>query len=340
MVKRKRKALALFSGGLDSLLAVKIVELAGVEVIPVFFSSPFFGPEKAIKTAKSNNLNLVIVELGEEYLEVVKNPKYGYGKYMNPCIDCHAFMFRKLGGMLEKYEADFLISGEVLGQRPMSQVLPSLNAIRKLSGYYDLIVRPLSQKLLPDTLPIRRGWISKDRLYDIRGRNRKRQFELAEKFGIKKYPSPAGGCLLTNPGFVQRLRDLLEHDMFDIENIELLKVGRHFRISKSIKLVLGRNKFENDKLSQIGPMGEKENIVHIDIVNVKGPTGIVSIKKHSLYELCDPGITELCGGILLSYINKPGIESATIFFRGNRFFKVSRCKKMRREEARKYLINK
>ncbi|RKY46931.1 MAG: DUF814 domain-containing protein, partial [Candidatus Neomarinimicrobiota bacterium] len=174
LVKRKRKALALFSGGLDSLLAVKIVELAGVEVIPVFFSSPFFGPEKAIKTAKSNNLNLVIVELGEEYLEVVKNPKYGYGKYMNPCIDCHAFMFRKLGGMLEKYEADFLISGEVLGQRPMSQVLPSLNAVRKLSGYYDLIVRPLSQKLLPDTLPIRKGWISKDRLYDIRGRNRKR----------------------------------------------------------------------------------------------------------------------------------------------------------------------
>ncbi|MCD6100032.1 MAG: hypothetical protein J7K33_05550, partial [Candidatus Marinimicrobia bacterium] len=329
---------ALFSGGLDSLLAVKIVELAGVEVIPVFFSSPFFGPEKAIKTARNNNLNLVIVELGEEYLEVVKNPKYGYGKYMNPCIDCHAFMFRKLGGMLEKYEADFLISGEVLGQRPMSQVLPSLNAVRKLSGYYDLIVRPLSQKLLPDTLPIRKGWISKDRLYDIRGRNRKRQFELAEKFGIEKYPSPAGGCLLTNPGFVQRLRDLLEHDMFDIENIELLKVGRHFRISKSIKLVLGRNKFENDKLFQIRSMGE--SIVHVDLVNVKGPAGIVSIKKHSLYELCDPEMTELCGGILLSYINRPGIESATIFFRGNRFFKVSRCKKMGREEAREYLINK
>lgn len=338
MIKKKRRALALFSGGLDSLLAVKIIESAGVEVIPVFFSSPFFGPEKAIRTAKDNNLKLVVVRLGEEYLRVVKNPRYGYGKYMNPCIDCHAFMFKKLGEMLEEYNADFLISGEVLGQRPMSQVLPSLNAVRKLSGYYDLIVRPLSQKLLPDTLPIREGWINKDKLYDISGRSRKRQFELASKFGIEKYPSPAGGCLLTNPGFSQRLKDLVKHDMFDIENIELLKVGRHFRINKNIKLVLGRNKAENDRLIRIRSIGE--NFIYVDLINVRGPAGIVSIKKYSISELCDPKIIELCGGILLSYVNKPQIESTMVFFQGNRFFKILRCKKVKREEARRFLINK
>lgn len=154
--------LALFSGGLDSILSAKIVQQQGIKVIPICFKSPFFDCKKAEKSAKMLGLKLQIRELREEYLNIIKNPKYGYGKHLNPCIDCHAFMYNKLGEMMPEFKANFLISGEVLGQRPKSQSIAGLNAVAKLSGYKDLIVRPLSQKLLPDTKPIREGWIDKE----------------------------------------------------------------------------------------------------------------------------------------------------------------------------------
>ncbi|MBO8131826.1 MAG: hypothetical protein H0Z29_09995 [Candidatus Marinimicrobia bacterium] len=330
------RALALFSGGLDSLLAVKIVQSTGIEVIPVFFNSLFFNKEKAEKTARENNLNLVIVELEDDYLDIIKNPKYGYGKNMNPCIDCHGFMFKKLGELLKEFNADFLISGEVLGQRPFSQTLPNLNAVKKLSGYEDLIVRPLSQKLLPDTKPIREGWIKKHNLYDIQGRGRKRQFELAKKFGLK-YPPPAGGCLLTDPSFSQRLNDLIKYSMYNKINIELLKLGRHLRIDKNTKLIIGRNREECEKLKYFV---YKYNFIIVEPSLYKGPSGMIIFNDSSLSNRVVEESINLCGSIILSYTNKIKTDKGSVYFYNDNYFSTRYLKKFEREKIEKFLINR
>lgn len=247
------KAICVFSGGLDSLLSAQIIRKQDIEVIGVFFKTPFFTPEKAIKYAKLIDLPLKIVDITEDHLKIIKSPKYGYGENMNPCIDCHILMFKKAAEIMEKEKADFVISGEVLGQRPMSQNRKALYLIAKESGLGRLLLRPLSAKLLPITIPEEKEWVKREMLFDFHGRSRKPQMELAKRLGISEYPSPAGGCLLTDKGFSARLKDLMElSEELKIRDIELLKIGRHFRIDKDTKVIVGRNRKENQMIKELG----------------------------------------------------------------------------------------
>lgn len=246
------RALALVSGGLDSILAAKIVKEQGIDVIAVCFKSYFFGAENAERMTKELGIPLEIVDFSEEHLQMVKNPKHGHGKNMNPCIDCHAMMMRDCGKLLEKYNADFIITGEVLNQRPMSQNKASLNVVKKESGIGNKILRPLSAKVLPETEMELSGLVDREKLMGISGRGRKVQMELAQKFGINDYPSPAGGCKLTEPNYSIRLKELLNH----IENpterdLELLRFGRHFRVTEGCKIISSRTAVESDNIKKL-----------------------------------------------------------------------------------------
>ena len=256
------KALALFSGGLDSALAIKLVQKQGIEVIALNFVSHFFGGknEKADNMAKQLGVKLEYVDFSKIHTELVKNPPSGRGKNMNPCIDCHALMFEKAGELLEQYGASFLISGEVLGQRPMSQNFSSLNRVKKLSGIDlgNLIVRPLSAKLLPITKPEELGWIDREQLMNVQGRSRKVQFELVEKWGLVEYPTPGGGCMLTEPNYSKRLRTLEEDGFLEDKYsflFHLVKRGRFFRLENGKYLFVGREKDDNFKLSEYKEYG-------------------------------------------------------------------------------------
>ncbi len=250
------KALALFSGGLDSALAIKIIKDQGIEVIALNFVSHFFGGknEKAENMAKQLGVQLEYVNFSQVHTDILKDPVHGRGKNMNPCIDCHALMFKTAGDLMEKYGASFIISGEVLGQRPMSQNYQALEKVRAMApGLEDLIVRPLSAKLLPESKPERLGWIDREKLLDIQGRSRKIQIELVEKFGLVDYPTPGGGCLLTDPGYSKRLRILEEDGFLEEEFSELfhlLKIGRFFRFEKGKYLIVGREQEDNLKIEE------------------------------------------------------------------------------------------
>jgi tRNA-specific 2-thiouridylase len=247
------KALALFSGGLDSTLAMKLVIDQGIEVIAINVNTGFGSLHDRVSYMQSMcdqiGAKLEILDLKEEYLgEVLFEPKYGYGKNFNPCIDCHGFMFRHTAKLLEKYGASFMISGEVLGQRPMSQNKDALGIVQKLSENEDLVLRPLSAKLLPETKPEREGWIDREKLLDIWGRGRATQLEMATKIGLVDFEPPAGGCLLTDVQFSNRLRDFVANDTLEIEDIDTLKVGRQLRLPDGAKLIIGRNQEDNEKL--------------------------------------------------------------------------------------------
>ncbi|MDD3051969.1 MAG: hypothetical protein PHR06_12615 [Candidatus Cloacimonetes bacterium] len=295
---------ALFSGGLDSIISVKLMQSLGYEVIPVFMETPFFKPEAAIKSAKKNNLNLEIFDISESHMAMLLNPKYGYGKYINPCIDCHGLMFKELANRMEEYHIDFIISGEVLSQRPMSQRKDSMNSVSKISGVRDLIVRPLSQKLLVPTLPIREGWINIDDMLDIQGRSRKRQIALAKKMGIEYYPSANGGCALTIESFSLKLKDLIDHDMFSREDIELLHFGRHFRLSENCKLIIGRNQIENYRLET---WAKNHYIMHCK--DYPGPLGILCSR-----ELPTEQELTIAASILIHFSTRIQTEKAVILY--------------------------
>jgi len=252
----KRKAIALLSGGLDSTLAVKIVQDQGIELEAVNFLTPFCTCTSrnscqlaCRQAAETMNIPLKVINVFSEYLDIVRYPKHGYGKNMNPCIDCRIFMFRKAKDYMEERGASFLITGEVLGQRPMSQRREAMRTIDRDTGLGGLILRPLSAQFLPPTIPEKNGWIERDRLLSVSGRSRKPQIELAKKFGISDYPCPAGGCLLTNSNFASRLRDIFKHSAnISLNDINLLKLGRHFRLSSRGKIVVGRNEAENEQI--------------------------------------------------------------------------------------------
>jgi tRNA-specific 2-thiouridylase len=249
------KALCVFSGGLDSMLASQIIRAQGIDVLGLFFETPFFSSHRATISAKAIQLPLQIIDLTGPHLEVVKHPAHGYGGNMNPCIDCHVLMLREAGWRLEVEGADFIITGEVLGQRPMSQNLKALSIVATQSGFARLVLRPLSAKLLQLTIPEEQGWVQRDLLLNFSGRSRKPQMELARKLGITDYPSPAGGCLLTDPIFSRRLKDLLSSgSQLEIREIELMKVGRHFRLGPRTRLVVGRNKGENEVIASLSKL--------------------------------------------------------------------------------------
>lgn len=245
------RALAMISGGLDSILAAKLIKEQGIEVIGICFKSYFFNEKNAERMVKQIDVPLKVVDFSKEHFEMVKNPKHGYGKNMNPCIDCHAMMMRYCSKLLKEYDADFIVTGEVIGQRPMSQNKSSLNLVKKESGIGEKILRPLCAKnLLPTEMELQ-GLVDREKLLDISGRNRKVQMELAEKWGIIDYPSPAGGCKLTEPNYSKRLKELLEYKQ-DISKreLEILKIGRHFRVSQNAKIISTRTAAEAEELKK------------------------------------------------------------------------------------------
>lgn len=303
----KVKGIALISGGLDSILAVEIVREQGIEVQGVAFETPFFSADRALKACKETGIPLAVVDITREHLAMLGAPRYGYGRNMNPCIDCHILMLKKAGEKMESENADFVFTGEVLGQRPMSQGKQSLHVVAKRSGYQEYIVRPLSAGLLPETKPEMDGKIDRRKLLDIQGRSRKRQMELADRYQLTNYAKPAGGCLLTDPGFAKRLRDLFAYtDGLEIRDIELLKVGRHLRLNDKTKIIVGRKKMENtiiEKLSQ------DQDIV-IRARDFPGPTVLVPYG-------CEKEELQLAAGICVLYSDAPGdVKTLAECYRG------------------------
>jgi len=253
--KAKVKALALLSGGLDSILAIKIILDQGVDVEAINFVTPFGTCKKcensAAEAAKKLGIPLKTVILGKDYLRIVRKPKYGYGKNMNPCIDCRILMLKKAKKYAKEIGAQFIFTGEVLDERPMSQHMKALKMIEEEAGLKGKLLRPLSAKLLPETEAEKKGFVDRNGLLDIRGRSRKRQIALAKEFGITDYEWPAGGCLLTYKEFSAKLRDLFTHKKrVSLRDVELLKVGRHFRFGEN-KIIVGRNENENKALLQL-----------------------------------------------------------------------------------------
>jgi tRNA-specific 2-thiouridylase len=245
----KVKALGLCSGGLDSMLAGLVLKRQGIDVEWINFETPFFSAKNASKAAESANIPLTVLDITTAYLEMLKNPSCGYGKNMNPCLDCHAFMFKIAGMRMQDKGFDFMFSGEVLGQRPMSQTRPSLRYVEKTSGFDGYILRPLSAKLLSETVPERQGKVNRSLLFGFSGRSRKPQIELARQYGVTQYPAPAGGCLLTDKAYSDRLRDLFKHQNDCTQrDLYLLKYGRHIRLNSTTKIIAGRTKQDNDNI--------------------------------------------------------------------------------------------
>jgi tRNA U34 2-thiouridine synthase MnmA/TrmU len=229
------------------MLAARIILDQGIEVQGMSFVTPFFDAEKARRAAAQLKIPLNVLDITQDHWTMLRNPRYGYGKGLNPCIDCHALMVRLTGEWMEKEGVDFLFTGEVLGQRPFSQTKPSLRAVEKESGFLHRLLRPLSALLLSETIMEQEGLVDRSRLLDINGRSRKRQMALAEQYGLVDYPAPAGGCLLTDPIFSRRLKELLSRSPEpEMREVELLKVGRHFRFASGIKVIIGRKQKENE----------------------------------------------------------------------------------------------
>jgi len=241
------KAVGLFSGGLDSIIAAKIIKQQGIKVELVSFTTPFFSSKNAKEMAKQIKMPLKVFDVTKEYLKILRHPRHGYGSGMNPCIDCKIFMLKKAKEYAKRIGANFIFTGEVIGERPMSQNIQALKLIEKEAGLKGKLLRPLSAKLLPITETEKR-WIKREKLLDIQGRRRNKQTAFAKEFGIKNYPKPAGGCLLTQKEYACKIRDLLKNkERISLNDIKLLKIGRHFRLGKS-KIIVGRDEKENKEL--------------------------------------------------------------------------------------------
>jgi len=273
-----KKAIVLLSGGLDSILAARLMLEQGIEVQAVNFSAKLCmcGCKKTVASAaetaaKMLGIPLKTIDITNDFMEIVKNPQHGHGANMNPCIDCKIYMFKHAKELMAETGASFLVTGEVLGERPMSQRMDALNLIEKRAGVNGLLLRPLTAKNLEPTKPELEGIVDRSKLLDIRGRSRKPQMALAKEFGITEYPSPAGGCLLTDPGFAKRVKDAIKHDEFNAENLALLSVGRHFRISEGARLVVGRDEGENRVLESLIKPGD----IIFELTDREGPISIL-----------------------------------------------------------------
>ncbi len=284
MVNNSRSIMAvgLLSGGLDSTLAVKMMIDQGVEVHALNFITPFCTctrkgcRHEASRVAELFGVPVKIISGRKEYIEMIKNPKHGYGSNMNPCIDCRIFMFQKAKKYMKNIGASFIFTGEVLGQRPMSQHKKALNLIEKESKTEGLVLRPLSAKLLSPTIPEEKKWINREKLLSIQGRRRIPQMELAKDLGINNYPCPAGGCRLTDPGFAERLKESFEYGEDTIKDMRLLRYGRHFRLDSKAKVIVGRNEEENKILE--GFFG-KDDIL-LEAANVGSPLVLLKKSNH------------------------------------------------------------
>lgn len=323
------KAIALFSGGLDSTLAMKLIINQGIEVIACNISTGF-GSVKDRREHMQNMCDQVgaklrIVDIQDEYLEkVLFTPKHGYGKHFNPCIDCHAKMFEVAKRLMVEEGADFLISGEVLGQRPMSQNGESLQKVLQMSDCEGLLLRPMSAKLLEPTIPEINGWVDREKLEEIVGRNRERQMELVESFGIVDFEKPGGGCLLTDEHFSRKIRDVLAHDdAFIKADIPTLKYGRQLRLPDGAKLIIGRTEEENTKLEAI----ENPKFMHIN-TELFGPHCLISLNASEADKT-------LAAKLVLAYC-KPDFEGEQALEFGQETI-LSTCD-LTRNDAQKYFI--
>ncbi len=316
----QRRALALFSGGLDSILAVKVIQQQGIDVLALNFTSPFFSSSQISETepeaaryARRYNIPFRSIQLGQDFLDTLRNPRYGYGSALNPCIDCKTSMIQQAGKIMHELQADFVITGEVVGQRPMSQRHDTMRLIERNCGIEGLLLRPLSARYLKVTIPESEGWVNRDILPALRGRGRKEQMRLAKSFGIDLYPAPGGGCLLTETSFIPKIKDLLDHYANPSSNdFELLKTGRHFRLSPYCKAIVGKNSQDNQRILRAA--GQDVSLMHWR--NGAGPTVLLLGKT-------DNETIRKAGRILLRYTRLPkGQEtSIQVQMEGN-FFEV------------------
>lgn len=301
----------MLSGGLDSTLAVKVMLEQGIELEIVNFTSPFCLCQRkkdyqhiSQMAARNFGLPVKIISFKEDYLEVVKKPKYGYGKNVNPCIDCRIFMCKKAKIYMNEVKAKFIITGEVLNQRPMSQYKRALMIIEKESGLEGLILRPLSGSLLPETIPEKEGWVDRSKLLSIEGRSRKPQINLVKKFQIDDYASAAGGCLLTESGYARRIKDLIKHDELNLEQIQLIKLGRCFRFDSGAKVIVGRNESDNNRLLKFS---DSQN-VYFAPTKINGPSAIGTgvFRKDEILK---------AAAIIARYSDNPNDETVEVLYK-------------------------
>ncbi len=272
------RAVALLSGGLDSQLAVKLMLDQGIQVECLTSASVFHhctadraAEHPAVKAAGRLGVPITVLNTDDEMLAMVKSPRFGRGKNMNPCVDCRIFLLRKAAARVRETGADFIVTGEVLGQRPMSQRRHAMRQIDREAGVEGLVLRPLCARLLEETVAEREGMVDRSKLLAIRGRSRKEQMALAARLGVTDYPSPAGGCLLTDPGFSARLGEVMGHGDPTLNDVELLRVGRHFRLDERTKAIMGRMEAENSELERLARTGD----VLLDAADVPGPTTLL-----------------------------------------------------------------
>ena len=312
--EKKKKVVALLSGGLDSQLAIKMMQEQGFDVSAVAIKTPFCDFDcgrgcgfEIRERADDLDVNLKTVYLGDEYIEMLKHPKHGIGAGFNPCIDCRSMMFDAAKKHMEEIGAEFIISGEVLGQRPMSQHAPALRTIENESDLVGKIVRPLSAALLPETDPEKDGLIKRENLGMIRGRTRRGQLDMAKKYGIENPPNAGGGCLLTEPHFGIKAKDLFSHTKNPtINDIDLLKIGRHFRLDEETKFIVGRNKDENEMIKAIALPGD----ILLEAKDFVGPVSILrgsNAKQH----------LKFASSITLRYSDAPNNEQVIVSIRDN-----------------------
>lgn len=317
----KKKVVALLSGGLDSQLAVRMMQRQGFDVSAVAIKTPFCdfdcgrGCGFEIRgRAEELGVDLKTVYLGDEYIEMLKSPKHGFGAGMNPCIDCRAMMFEAAKKRMDEIGAEFIISGEVLGQRPMSQHAPALRTIERESGLDGKIVRPLSAALLPKTGPERDGLIRREDLGTIRGRSRRKQLAMASEYGIADPPNAGGGCLLTDPAFGRRAKDLFAHVKDPtINDIDLLKVGRHFRLDGETKLVVGRNRDENAVIRSLALPGD----TLLEAKGHMGPTSMLRVRGAAEDSGTGPASrhVELAAAVTVRYSDAPAGQDCAVAVR-------------------------
>jgi tRNA U34 2-thiouridine synthase MnmA/TrmU len=327
------KALCLVSGGLDSALSARLMQEQNIGIIALHFANPFGScgeredGSPPQRVAESLGVELLDIPFEPDYLDVISHPCHGYGSNVNPCIDCRIYMLRQARKIMDRLGASFVVTGEVVGQRPMSQRLNTMRCIEKASTLEGYLVRPLSAKLLAPTIPEEKGWISREDLLAISGRSRKELMRLAEEKGLSGYASPGGGCLLTDPRFAEKMRDTMSHDKLTQHAVSLLKVGRHFRLPFGSKLVIGRNEAENESLIRLA----EEQDTLLDTVSSPGPIAILQGGRASEEE-------ELAARMVARYSDGKSSSRVTVSIKSPEGTKTLEVEPMNSQEVGSFII--
>lgn len=315
------KIVVLYSGGLDSTLALRIVKEWGAKVYPLNISHKFLSLKNPPEVS-----DLKTIDVSEEFIDIIRSPQYGYGKNLNPCIDCRILMLKKAKEYMKEKKADFIVTGEVLDQRSMSQHFEQLMLVEKKSGLDGMVVRPLSGGLLPPTIPEKKGLIDRNVLLKIKGRSRKFVLSMAQKMKITKFSSPGGGCLLIDPGFCRRLADLMRsQEKINVRDIELLKIGRHFRLAPEIKLIVGRNEIENESIENL--LSPKDFFLYVP--DTGSPNAMLLGSKKFI---------KIAAAITARYSDKKNKNSIEVFYKYKKEIKKICVKPVNNEELAKWRI--